>query len=81
MEDAKKIMDAVREFGADMRDRMFEKKSAGYTGWDGTGDTPIKELECVTKIKDIMRREPMSIRDWIDVANFALMGWNLKREK
>jgi hypothetical protein len=79
MEDAKKIMDAVREFGTEMRDRMFEKKTAGYTGWDGEGPKAIKELECVQRIKSIMFREPMTARDWIDVANFAMMGWWIKR--
>jgi hypothetical protein len=70
-----KIIKAISSFADSMIDRMIEKMNAGYTGWDGEGDNPIKDYEIITRIKEKIQKEAITGMDWIDIANFAMMGW------
>jgi hypothetical protein len=74
------ILDAVRGFSEDMGNRMIQKLREGYTGWDGTGDNGIKDYEITIRIKEKLQKAEITERDYVDIANFAMMGfWLLKK--
>jgi hypothetical protein len=62
----------VREFSEEMLSRLKNKEAEGWRGWDsrraiGQG-LPIKER----MISNVLQG------DWIDVANLAMIAWNLE---
>jgi hypothetical protein len=74
-----KIEEAIKEFAYWMSIRMFGKVIEGVTGWDGEGDTPVKDYELIVRIKEKLQKEHMTRQDCIDIANFALMLWWMKK--
>lgn len=77
--DGMKIIKAVNSLADEMSDRMIEKMKAGYTGWDGMGDKPVTEYQIIVRIKEKMQKPEITQMDWVDIANFAMMGWWMKK--
>ena len=76
MEDGKeKILNAVDTMTEMMYFRMSEKYDEGYTGWDGQGPNPVTDGEIMGRITDKLAKEKLSPMDYIDIANFAMMGF------
>jgi hypothetical protein len=67
----KDIGKLIQLFCGAMRQRFNEVEQAGWEGWNSKAEMvrmkPIKERI----IKNVLER------DWVDVANLAMMAWNL----
>lgn len=58
-------------FALEMRAELFDKVDEGYSGWAGQSDSLPGEL--MEKLKVHVDKG-----DMVDVANFAMMIWNLQ---
>ncbi len=61
----------VEEFAREMRMKLFDKTDQGYVGW--ADKTCISPDELREKLK-----EHIDKGDMVDVANFAMMIWNME---
>ena len=64
--------DLLKRFSAEMIYRFAEKKHQGWTGWDNYDE----------RKEDLLRRIICNALegDWQDVANLAMMAWNIRLE-
>ena len=54
-----------------MQSRLLEKAADGWRGWDKTGPKALRE-----RLLDNFER-----KDWVDVANLAMILWAQKENK
>lgn len=66
--------EAVLRFAEAMRDKLKRKRKQGRGGWDNPAECPIETLER-------MLAEHVAKGDPVDIANFAMMIWNRKKDQ
>lgn len=60
--------EAVDRFAAVMHAKMASARAKGKEGWDDPERCPIQALETLVA-------DSVCVREWVDVANYAMMLW------
>lgn len=81
-EEEKRLEEAVDEFAAEMKARLFKKADLGYAGWDN----PLKADDIRQDMQDdALATHPEHLGDeprlFVDIANRAMMLWRHVRPK
>lgn len=75
MNETQKIRTTINEFADEMKAKMLKKKASGWEGWDDSKSE--SRIENGLKLASI--RQFNAGDQEIDIANYAMMLWNLKR--
>lgn len=76
---SRKIGTLIRLFSQKMRDRMEEKEAEGWEGWDDREIMNDAGKNMGTLKERIIGNALQG--DWVDVANLAMIAWNLEESE